>query len=368
MKSIAMLLAALLTLAAIPTQVDAKDAAPRKLIEFGWDEPDTAFMRAHIAEMEKTPFDGCVFHARCIGADGKAANMLWDDWGKHAYTEAEIRPAIDDLKGTPFHRFTDNLLRFNVSPGDVDWFDDYSAIVNNAELAARIAREGHCAGILFDTEQYDHRLFDYRAQRDTGKKSWDEYARQARQRGRQVMNAFQKGYPGIKLLLTFSFSLPYQETRGDASKLPTARYGLLAPFLNGMVDAANENVQIIDGFESSYGYKDITRFDTASDLMRDRVKSFVDDKQKSPKVCRVGFGVWMDEDWRKTGWNVEDVSKNFYSPDALEKTVRKALESSDGYVWIYTEQPRWWSDAGGPVKLPAGYDQALRRARSQPRN
>src|SRR4051794_15869356 len=40
----------------------ASAAAPTKLIEFGWDEPDTAFMLAHIAEMEKTPFDGTVYH------------------------------------------------------------------------------------------------------------------------------------------------------------------------------------------------------------------------------------------------------------------------------------------------------------------
>src|SRR5438093_1619249 len=37
-------------------------AGDKKLIEFGWDEPDTAFMRAHVREMEKSPFDGCVFH------------------------------------------------------------------------------------------------------------------------------------------------------------------------------------------------------------------------------------------------------------------------------------------------------------------
>lgn len=363
---IALLLAPLVLLATFSAHAAAKDATPRKLIEFGWDEPDTAFMRTHIAEMEKTPFDGCVFHPRCVGADGKPANMLWDAWGKRAYTEAEIKPAIDDLQATPFHRFTDNFLRFNVSPGEVDWFDDYSVVAKNAELAARIARDGHCAGILFDTEQYDHRLFDYRAQRDKDRKSWDEYARQAHQRGREVMNAFQKGYPGIKLLLTFSFSLPYQETRGDASKLSNARYGLLAPFLNGMLDAANDSTQIIDGFESSYGYRDIQRFDTASDLIRNRVKLFVANPQKYPKVCRVGFGVWVDDDWRKTGWNAEDASKNFYTPEALEKTVRKALETSDEYVWIYTEQPRWWSDAGGSVKLPAAYDQALRRAKSEP--
>src|SRR3954451_1301335 len=29
----------------------------KKVIEFGWDEPDTAFLRKHIARMERTPFD-----------------------------------------------------------------------------------------------------------------------------------------------------------------------------------------------------------------------------------------------------------------------------------------------------------------------
>ena len=91
---IASFLAAFLLFATISAQAIAKDASPRNLIEFGWDEPDTAFMRAHIAEMEKTPFDGCVFHARCIGVDGKPANMLWDDWGRRAYTQAEIKQAI----------------------------------------------------------------------------------------------------------------------------------------------------------------------------------------------------------------------------------------------------------------------------------
>ena len=32
----------------------------KKLIEFGWDEPDTAFMRKHAAQMDATPFDATV--------------------------------------------------------------------------------------------------------------------------------------------------------------------------------------------------------------------------------------------------------------------------------------------------------------------
>jgi hypothetical protein len=34
----------------------------KKLIEWGWDEPDTKFMRENIEKMEQYPFDGLVFH------------------------------------------------------------------------------------------------------------------------------------------------------------------------------------------------------------------------------------------------------------------------------------------------------------------
>ena len=181
-------------------------AQAKKLIEFGWDEPDTAFMRAHIAEMEQMPFDGTVFHvtytnSSSAGARGSGSFMS-ECWSSRAFTEAELKPALDDLKNTPFKRFTHNFLRFNVCPGNVDWFDDagFTAIVNNARLAARIAREGKAKGILFDIEQYNFQLFNYRKQRDAATKSWDEYAAQVRKRGREVMAGFQEGYPDVTIL------------------------------------------------------------------------------------------------------------------------------------------------------------------------
>ena len=83
-----------------------------------------------------------------------------------------------------------------MTPGDVDWFDDHQAILANATLAARLALEGHCQGILLDTEQYERGLFDYRKQRDASSRTWQDYADQARRRGRELMAAFQRGYPG----------------------------------------------------------------------------------------------------------------------------------------------------------------------------
>src|SRR5262249_33256452 len=154
--------------------------------------PDTAFLRQHIAMMEQTPFDGCVFHVVATGPQGARENFTWLGWGRRAFSLAEMEPALADLKATPFRRFSYNFLRFNTAPADLDWFDDHSAIVNNARLAARVAREGRCAGILLDVEEYQGRLFTYAQQRDAQTKSWDDYAAQVRLRGRQVMEAFQE--------------------------------------------------------------------------------------------------------------------------------------------------------------------------------
>jgi hypothetical protein len=39
--------------------------------------------------------------------------------------------------------------------------------------------------------------------------------------------------------------------------------------------------------------------------------------------------------------------------------VRLGLARADEYVWIYTEEPRWWTNA----KLPKEYIEALTKAR-----
>src|SRR5690349_10023925 len=81
-----------------------------RLIEFGWDEPDPAFMRRHVAEMERAPFDGCVFHLNYTQPDGKKGSFTWESWGRRAFTEAELRPDLEELEATPFRRFTHNFL------------------------------------------------------------------------------------------------------------------------------------------------------------------------------------------------------------------------------------------------------------------
>lgn len=345
--------------------LSAAGGPPRRkaLIEFGWDEPDTSFLRAHLAEMERTPFDGCVFHVDARPRGGKPSSLTWEGWGRRAFDEADVRAARDDLRALRPSRFTRSFLRFNTTPGDADWFDDFAPVVANARLAASLARDGRAAGILLDTEHYQGHLFAYRSQKNAKSKSWSDYAAQARRRGREVMGAFQSGYPDLTVLLTFGASYPRRQMTRGGKALEDVEYGLLAPFLDGMVEAVRGQTRIVDGFEPSYGYKAPGQFDEGRTLMTEGVAAILADPAAYRRAVSPGFGLWLDFDWRKKGWDEADPSKNYFTPEAFEASVRAALERSDEFVWIYTETPRWWTPAGSPAKLPTAYDAALRQAR-----
>lgn len=340
----------------------AADKQAKKLIEFGWDEPGTGFMREHIQQMERAPFDGVVFNVDARRANGSKARFTWEAWGTNRFEKSDLKRAVDDLKETGFSRFTDNFLRFNTSPAKLDWFDDYGSVIQNCRVAAWAARQGGVKGLLFDIEQYEGQLFDFRQQRDKEKKSWDDYAARARERGREVIQAFQSEYPGIVLFLTFGYSLPAAESQNGKKPLAECHYGLLAPFLDGLFEAATGKVKIVDGNESAYGYRDTNRFAASYRAMKTELLPVVGARERYAERASLGFGLWMDYDWRKRGWETNQVSKNFYTPDAFRQSVMTALDTADEYVWIYTEQPRWWSESGS-VKLPQSYWDAVTAAR-----
>lgn len=346
-----------LTLAfGVPAQEAVKKPlTSKKVIEWGWDEPDTKFIRENIDKMERFPFDGLVFHV----TGNKGGNFAWDLWGGRKFTVEEFRPAIDDLKATKFNRFTELFLRVNVTPGKTDWFDDsaWADIRANFAVAAQIAREGRCKGFMFDVEQYDAQLFDYGKLKERAKKSFKEYQAQVRERGRQWMRAVNQHYPDITVILTFGYSTAQPEKGTDRS---TAEYGLMADFIDGMLDACAKETTIVDGYEPSYPYKERAQFERGYETIKKKGLEWTSSPDKFHTNQRAGFGIWMDYSGRKKAWDTADFSKNHFRPEEFEKAVRTALELSDRYVWIYSEQPRWWTNE----KLPQAYVDALRRAQN----
>src|SRR6266571_36864 len=105
-----------LLLASLAVQAQPDRFSTKKLIEFGWDEPGTVFLRAHIREMQQTPFDGCVFHVDYQKPDGTKGSFTWQCWGSQAFNETDVRDAFADLRVVRFGRFKHNFLRFNTTP------------------------------------------------------------------------------------------------------------------------------------------------------------------------------------------------------------------------------------------------------------
>ena len=309
------------------------------LIEFGWDIPDARTLAA--AAAADTPFDGAVFDPQVTPTDGKSERFSWMAFGARAVLDADVRRIVNELARTPAEFRRRSFLRMNVTPGDVDWFEDWTAILTNARAAARIIRAGKLAGVLFDVEQYQGKIFDFRA-RPKGK-DFAAYEQQAKRRGAEFIQVMSEAGRSLELLLTYGYSLADRDR-------PRAEYGLLPAFLDGLCSVRNPNTRIIDGYEYAYPFKDRRAFERGrQEILRD-----------SDGRLGVGFGIWLDWNSGARGWSADRLDKNWFSPDEFGAAVRHALDFSDKYVWIYSERLNWWTHE----RLPSAYHQALEKASS----
>jgi len=342
-----------LLLTVILTRTEAFGSGGAKLIEWGWNTPTPTFVKEHIREMEKVPFDGLVLDLTPnVPKNGAMRTFGWSCWSPEPLDLQDYSGSLAALKGTEFRRFTDNFIRFNVTPGNVDWFDKgFSSVLLNASFAAKVAKSCRLKGILFDIEHYEGSPFNYLSRPRRPSHSFAEYQAQVEKCGRDFMTALTLKYPEITILLTYGYHLA---DRGGG-KPESKEYGLLSSFLDGMREAASPNSLIIDGWEFSYGYKVEEQYKAARDLIYKKAGA----RQISgpPDRCQCGFGIWLDN--RKI-WNGNDFRLNYFSPEEFLASLRFAIKYSDRYVWIYSELANWWNG-----QMPEDYISALIRARTQ---
>lgn len=130
----------------------------KKIISSGADNRTADYVRQNIEAMERVPFDGICIHVY-TRKEGKVQPVFLRVMDPVPIRFEDFSEAIADLKATKFKRFKDNFLWVWISPNpgvvSADFFDDYSVVVNNWKVAARIAKEGGYRGLFVDTEQYD---------------------------------------------------------------------------------------------------------------------------------------------------------------------------------------------------------------------
>src|SRR5208283_3071636 len=119
-----------------------------------------------------------------------------------------------------------------------------------------LAQAGRVKGICFDPEPYDFSLWHYAKQLKTNDHTFAEYRVKVRQRGVQLMRAFEASMPGATILTFFHVSLydrfaNLPET-DRAQRLARESWGLMPDFFVGMLEAASPKARFIDGNENAY--------------------------------------------------------------------------------------------------------------------
>jgi hypothetical protein len=324
-----------------------------KILEWGWNTPLPEYVKEHIDEMENLPFDGLILDLKTNPGTVETSGLFsWKVWKSTTLRLDDYSRSYEALKGIKFHRFTDNFLRFNVVPGDIDWFDNkFTAVIANAALAAQIAKTCKLKGILLDVEQYQGTPFSYTTRPNWETRSFSDYQQQVRQRGREIIRAVNAVYPNIIILLTYGYNLAY----ADQKPLEKAAYGLLSAFLDGVLEASSPETVIYDGWEYSYGYKRVEEFQQAFQTIKQRGQERNEVAAEARRRYRASFGLWIDN---KSIWD-QDFSKNYFAPEVFESSLQFALKYTERYVWIYSQKANWWNG-----QIPQSYLDAIYKARS----
>ena len=358
----------LIVCVASPAASAQPNARSHKVIDWGWGTPDPDYVRDHIREMEEVPFDGLVLDLPCNPPrHGDSKDYLgWRVWQSQPIDVANYSESIAALNEIDFDKFTDNFLRFNVTPEDVDWFSDgFEGVLANVRAVAKIAKDAGCVGILFDVEQYratepPHQPFSYPVQAGAGEHSFDEYRQQVRLRGQQFMRAINEGFgDDAVVLMTFGYDMPHMRAKLYGMTWDQESYGLLPSFIDGMLETAADATVVYDGWEHGYAYRNESQFRTARKTMRDTNRQWSAVPRDFSQHYRASFGLWIDQPDQGSKWNPTDTRKNYFTPEAFEQSVRSGLTHTDGYVWIYSEHARWWTDK----TIPQAYFDALARAK-----
>jgi len=328
-------------------QYDYADKETVKIIEFGWDSPTTAYLKANIATMEQLPFEGVAINPEIPGSVGSGDGRLRSNvFGDVPLQYSDFATAISNLQQTNFNKFTDNFVSLTILPGDVDWFDDFSQVISNMALVARFAQETGMKGILLDLEEYgDKDIFTYSSTRlkYTSTKTFTEYWDQIELRATEITQAMNAEYPDITIFLPVGYAGIWRDYEKFGSL--EAMKVLLPAFIDGMVIASSEPTIFYEGTENSYGYK--LELEFVQEYQRDLegIQTF----SRYPDLVRpkynFGFAVFLDRGTSGFGQfhtNPAEYDQNYFTPEEYQNSVRYAQRYSEKYMWIYTEHISWW--------------------------
>jgi hypothetical protein len=356
-------------------------APQRKMIQFGWDSPDSSYYSKNLSTFEQGIFDGIGIRMPYTVGNSPLTRV---DLG-----DAEFTKAQNELAATKSTKLTDNfMMLWTTLRGEFDWFSDsdWAMADKNIRRYVKTAKLGGLKGIWFDSEDYPGFTFPdglkgqyqwgYSAQPLKDSKTFAEYQTKLRQRGKQFIEIVQQEFPGTTVLVTIALGWQWNwinaktEAERQALMQNDVRWGLFPAFFNGMLDGLDAQTKLIDGNELSYYYRNDHAYDYGRNQVLNEALTLIDPSNQDKYKTRVAVGQSVYVDNNMAFYPPEGLYGNYISSDAkrlkyLQHNVYHSLRTSDEYVWVWNQYMDWWGSKGEGVKIPAGVKEAFVDARAK---
>jgi len=325
---------------------------------FGNTIPTPIYVRAHKAYLDTLPFQGLVVYLR---DDVTRTNLTQAVMNGTSISEATFKTVLAPLKDAGFTNLQENFaLVMGRSPPD--FFDSWTNVVGNFAALAAALRDAGCQGVCFDNEMYFKPWENYLRGVKYPEKLLQAYQDQARQRGREVMEAMVKMFPSIAVIALHG---PYiSEWKAPESlKFPQWQRGnlLLGAFFAGLAEGAGATAVCVDGGEL-YTLRTEADFLNSYNWRKHDIASAAINCPFIPPALR---SVWAERVSISYGVYDRPFRGAPMSPAILTTTLANAMHQADRYVWLYTEANTFLlpESAGG---ANAVWVNAVRQSRGLP--
>ena len=346
-------------------------AAP-VLIVFSSFHSDPSYISQHVEWIESRPFDGVVINDY-LGRNLLNTQLKRDTPnaldGTGAVTYEAAAHGLSPVKGV-FRKFRYNFVKVNFDligpPPLLSDEASWAVVRTSAANYAKAVADTGLTGIFLDNEGYIHPPL-------SGKKNGADYwlyedqvalagrspsavplaaaVDLARQRGRELMQAFTSAYPAITVIVAHGAQDSCNAWKAATGHFAMDHY-LNGAFVAGMLEGTSGAATFVDGGED-FDLRNARDFSAAREWRKGTAGGitslglnkcpFMDAALAGnwPGKISIAFSVFDKQraSLTTTNWMpITDVA-------GFRTTLTNALRATDRYVWLYTEWQDWWGNS-----------------------
>ena len=348
----------------------------------GHNAPDTVYLSNNIQELARRGFDGVATWiappavTRVTSGRLRRSEFGYDggDLGQTVVWRRYIspnmyEPAIQDLQAAPASTNLDSNFLHMLTTNNtevMDWYDDawWDQITHNVGTLAKVANEGGLKGLLIDPERYGFNMWNFPDLQNPdaewgglpqvyGNRTWNQVRSKVRQRGREFGGAINDEYPDSTIMFFHSMSYAALQVNHDSlnrwPSLEMAPFGLMGPFLDGILEGTSAGTTIVDANSWSHQPTSTSDFELGRQLVSVDGLALSEVPELYADKVKVGFTLRTSYDPSEGGpgdmFDPDDPDSNFFSPAELESSLIEAIEHGDGYVLFWEGHANWWLDS-----------------------